>query len=92
MDTADEDILMSTAHAALHGSGNSNTQTKDDLGDMTFCMSNYAKEALKMMYMMRQVGNEQHKVDKTEMFLKNHPVLATILPEKQSFLISNLIC
>ena len=27
--------------------------TKDDLGDMTFCMSNYAKESLKMMYMMR---------------------------------------
>lgn len=30
------------------------TTNKDDLGDMTFCMSNYAKEALKMMYMMRQ--------------------------------------
>lgn len=27
--------------------------SKDDLGDMMFCMSNYAKEMLKMMYMMR---------------------------------------
>lgn len=26
---------------------------KDDNGDMTFCMSNYAKEAMKMMLMMR---------------------------------------
>lgn len=55
MDTADEDIMMSTAHSA--SLTNSNTsQLKDDLGDMTFCMSNYAKEALKMMYMMRQVN------------------------------------
>lgn len=51
MDTTDEDMLMSAAQsAAAHGGG----QSKDDLGDMTFCMSNYAKEALKMMYMMRQ--------------------------------------
>lgn len=26
---------------------------KDDNGDMSFCMSNYAKEAMKMMFMMR---------------------------------------
>ena len=51
MDTTDDDILMSP-------SSPHNGQTKsDDLGDMTFCMSNYAKEALKMMYMMRQVRN-----------------------------------
>lgn len=49
MDITDDDILMSP-------SSPHNGQTKsDDLGDMTFCMSNYAKEALKMMYMMRQV-------------------------------------
>lgn len=47
MDATDDDILMGASH---------NGQTKsDDLGDMTFCMSNYAKEALKMMFMMRQV-------------------------------------
>jgi kelch-like protein 19 len=51
MDTTDEDIMMSAAQpASSHGGGSS----KDDLGDMTFCMGNYAKEALKMMYMMRQ--------------------------------------
>lgn len=56
METADEDILMSASHSALmHGLGSQNEHSKDDLGDMTFCMSNYAKEALKMMYMMRQV-------------------------------------
>jgi BTB/POZ domain len=50
MDTTDEDIMMSAAQpASSHGGG-----AKDDLGDMTFCMSNYAKEALKMMYLMRQ--------------------------------------
>lgn len=53
MDTTDEDILMSTAQTTSSHSG-PNGQSKDDLGDMTFCMSNYAKEALKMMYMMRQ--------------------------------------
>lgn len=53
MDTTDEDILMSPAQPASVNSGNNNQQ-KDDLGDMTFCMSNYAKEALKMMFMMRQ--------------------------------------
>lgn len=26
---------------------------KDESGDMTFCMSNYAREAMKMMFMMR---------------------------------------
>lgn len=26
---------------------------KGDLGDMTFCMANYLKEAMKMMFMMR---------------------------------------
>lgn len=31
----------------------SEVASKDDLGDMTFCMSNYAKEALKMMFLMR---------------------------------------
>lgn len=27
--------------------------TKEESGDMTFCMSNYAKESMKMMFMMR---------------------------------------
>lgn len=61
MDVADEDILMSTANlASLPGTSNNTGQLKekDDLGDMTFCMSNYAKEALKMMYMMRQVTRQ----------------------------------
>lgn len=53
MDTVEEDILMQAATPAS-SHNNHNSQSKDDLGDMTFCMSNYAKEALKMMYMMRQ--------------------------------------
>jgi kelch-like protein 19 len=49
MESTDEDILMS-APSSPHSS-----QSKpDDLGDMTFCMANYAKEALKMMHLMRQ--------------------------------------
>ncbi|CAG9809236.1 unnamed protein product [Chironomus riparius] len=48
MDTTDDDILMSPS------SPHNGLTKSDDLGDMTFCMSNYAKEALKMMYMMRQ--------------------------------------
>lgn len=30
-----------------------NDDLKEDLGDMSFCMSQYAKEALKMIFMMR---------------------------------------
>lgn len=29
------------------------TEKHGDLGDMTFCMANYVKEAMKMMFMMR---------------------------------------
>lgn len=29
------------------------TEKHGDLGDMTFCMANYMKEAMKMMFMMR---------------------------------------
>lgn len=50
MDATDDDILMSASSSPHNGQSKS-----DDLGDMTFCMANYAKEALKMMYMMRQV-------------------------------------
>lgn len=35
------------------GAGDGCSQAKEELGDMTFFMSNYAKEALKMMFMMR---------------------------------------
>lgn len=48
METTDVDFLMS-APSSPH-----NSQKPDDLGDMTFCMANYAKEALKMMHLMRQ--------------------------------------
>ncbi|XP_058467441.1 kelch-like ECH-associated protein 1B [Malaya genurostris] len=37
----------------LDGSSGSGAQAKEELGDMTFFMSNYAKEVLKMMFMMR---------------------------------------
>lgn len=30
-----------------------NTERRGDLDDMTFCMANYVKEAMKMMFMMR---------------------------------------
>lgn len=53
MDSTDDDILMSPAQTAASGP-DSGHRHKEDLGDMTFCMSNYAKEALKMMHMMRQ--------------------------------------
>lgn len=33
--------------------GTLNTEKHGDLGDMTFCMANYVKEAMKMMFMMR---------------------------------------
>lgn len=50
MDSTDDDVLMCTSSSSPQ-----NGQTKsDDLGDMTFYMSNYAKEALKMMQLMRQ--------------------------------------
>lgn len=50
MESTDEDILMNSPSSPY-----SNNQSKqDDLGDMTFCMANYAKEALKMMHLMRQ--------------------------------------
>jgi hypothetical protein len=56
MDSTDDDIMMTAAHPnSLNGPQNAG-QSKEDLGDMTFCMSNYAKESLKMMYMMRQVN------------------------------------
>lgn len=50
MESTEEDILMSASSSPHNG------QSKpDDIGgDMTFCMSNYAKEALKMMHLMRQ--------------------------------------
>jgi kelch-like protein 19 len=48
MDTTDEDVLMSPTQPTQSNINNVDT------GDMTFCMSNYAKEALKMMHMMRQ--------------------------------------
>lgn len=35
------------------GAGDGCSQSREELGDMTFFMSNYAKEALKMMFMMR---------------------------------------
>ena len=47
MDSTDDDVLMCT-------SSPQNDQKSDELGDMTFYMSNYAKEALKMMQLMRQ--------------------------------------
>lgn len=48
MDSTDDDVLMCSS-SSPHG------QIKaDDLGDMTFYMSNYAKDALKMMQLMRQ--------------------------------------
>lgn len=56
METADDDILMTSAHPISSNGTHTAGQLKEDLGDMTFCMSNYAKESLKMMYMMRQVG------------------------------------
>lgn len=31
----------------------SGSEKQGDLGDMTFCMANYIKEAMKMMFMMR---------------------------------------
>lgn len=34
----------------MHGSAEGN---KEDQGDMSFCMSNYARETMKMMFMMR---------------------------------------
>lgn len=49
MESTDDDILMSPP-SSPHGS----PSKQDDLGDMTFCMANYAKEALKMMHLMRQ--------------------------------------
>ena len=47
MDSTDDDVLMCT-------SSPQNDQKSDELGEMTFYMSNYAKEALKMMQLMRQ--------------------------------------
>lgn len=50
MESTTDDILMSAPSSSPY-----NSQSKsDDLGDMTFCMANYAKEALKMMHLMRQ--------------------------------------
>lgn len=48
MELTDEDASMAhSPHSPHH-------KTSDDLGDMTFYMANYAKEALKMMQLMRQ--------------------------------------
>lgn len=55
MNAAKEDVLISDQNMTSSDiTDPPTTSNKDDLGDMTFCMSNYAKEALKMMYMMRQ--------------------------------------
>lgn len=35
------------------GTDETDTQNKDDQSDMTFCMSNYAKDTMKMIFMMR---------------------------------------
>lgn len=37
----------------VFGNGSEYTATVDDQGDMAFCMSNYAREAMKMLFMMR---------------------------------------
>ena len=55
MNATEEDVLISDQNmTSSYITDPPSTTNKDDLGDMTFCMSNYAKEALKMMYMMRQ--------------------------------------
>lgn len=55
MNADQEDVLISDQNMTSSDiTDPPTTSNKDDLGDMTFCMSNYAKEALKMMYMMRQ--------------------------------------
>lgn len=35
------------------GTEDSDAQNRDDQSDMTFCMSNYAKDTMKMIFMMR---------------------------------------
>jgi hypothetical protein len=63
MDSTDDDILMASAHPNALNGPQGDGQAKEDLGDMTFCMSNYAKESLKMMYMMRQVSGRTWRSD-----------------------------
>jgi len=53
MASMDVDILLQNDNPDRPSDQNSGPP-REDLGDMTFCMSNYAKEALKMMHMMRQ--------------------------------------
>lgn len=48
---ASEEYLGS--NNGVFGADDSDTQNKDDQSDMTFCMSNYAKETMKMIFMMR---------------------------------------
>lgn len=55
---------------------------KGDLGDMTFCMANYLKEAMKMMFMMR---NHHMLTDVilevgTELFHAHKVILAAASP------------
>lgn len=81
MDSTEEDILMSSAQP-ISSNRTISSQPKDDLGDMTFCMSNYAKEALKMMFMMRQhhmLTDCVLEVD-TELFHVHKVVLSSASP------------
>jgi hypothetical protein len=75
MDTTDDDILMSMGASSSPPHGQS-SKSADDLGDMTFCMSNYAKEILKMMYMMRQVSDELYKTILIALITQNSSLTA----------------
>lgn len=75
METADGDILMTSAHPISSNGPQNTSQSKEDLGDMTFCMSNYAKESLKMMYMMRQVGEIERNVNELIEFIEKSLLL-----------------
>lgn len=46
------DDYLANNHA-VYGNGLEDMATVDDQGDMSFCMSNYARETMKMLFMMR---------------------------------------
>lgn len=48
-----KNVLPSMSGEEKNWEGMFNTDKHGDLGDMTFCMANYVKEAMKMMFMMR---------------------------------------
>jgi len=83
MNNTSESCSISSNCGGRFGSVHSTLDDHDATDDdMTFCMSNYAKEALKMMYMMRSHGMLTDVVleVKKELFPAHKVVLSAASP------------